>query len=187
MADRTAVEQAMDLLTTRLNQIGHVRAALNVEEETIKEALTRLSTVYSPHNGTATSNEDWPSGHSTPAVVSMPQTGTKPSVRAAVKHILDSSPRGFTTMEVRARIPEEIFGDKPQSKRGDVVRTALWSLRNKGEARVAEDGSTMSTKWPETTEGPSAPTEEPSAESQQEGGGSVDHLVHLYSQDHDHV
>jgi len=140
MSEPSAVQQAVDLLTGRLAEARQRRDALTTEIVTIENALTSLS-AYA----------DGPPVHSRPdadtgTVAPVQGVGTI-SVRAAVKAILDGEDRAFAPAEVRNLIPSAVMNGKSTQQRTNSVRTALWSLRQKGEAVMVDEVHTKSTKW----------------------------------------
>jgi len=145
MAEPGAIQQAVDLLVGRLTEARQRRGELSAEIATIESALTSLS-VYS--TTTLTIHEGAPEADETAAVR---QTSTKStrSVRSAVKAILDGENRAFTPAEIRGLIAASVMDGKSNEQRTNSVRTALWSLRQKGEARLFDETKTISMKWPE--------------------------------------
>jgi hypothetical protein len=199
MTSTGAVEQAAKLLEGRLGDARQAREALNragealsAEIATIEDALTRLRTLYT----SSESAGQLPAGEIeyTFTEAEIPIT----SVRAAVKRLLDTTPRALTSTEIRDMIPESVMEGKTQEQRSNSVRSALWSLRQNGEARYADAGKkkTISAKWLETTIGDSKTTEGNSPDSagkspsdhqqgDQEGGRDRDdHLSNTHSQGH---
>lgn len=166
MSEQTAVQQAIDLLAARLDQARHEHDALTEEIQTIEAALASLTSVTSITRRDAPANDELVPTTET-NVIALP-SGPKVSVRAAVKHILDSNNRAFTATEIRDLIPEEVMEGKTKDQRANTVRTALWSLRTKKQAAPMDNNRTISSKWLKTTEGPSGATEEPSDDAQQD-------------------
>lgn len=136
----TAVQQAIALLEGRLLDARQRRDRLVDEITTIEEALTGLA-VYAEPTVNPTSVES----------VMVPTAGESdspvPSVRAAVQAILDAENRAFTPAEVRNRLPAAVVNGRTKDQRINSVRTAMWTLREKGEAVRVDDSHTMSAKW----------------------------------------
>lgn len=136
----TAVQQAMALLQGRLLDARGRRDRLADEITTIENALNSLS-VYAEPSDVAAMVED--------AAVLAPveSDGPVPSVRAAVKAILDSENRSFTPVEVRDLLPSAVVNSRTKEQRINSVRTAMWTLRDKGEAVRVDDSHTISARW----------------------------------------
>lgn len=135
MTEPSAVQQAVDLLTARLAEARQRRDALTAEIATIEDAITGLA-VFA--NGARTPP---------PTLGVILSADRAQSVRAAVKSIIDSEDRAFTPAEVRNLIPAAVMDGKSSQQRTNSVRTAMWSLRKKGEAALIDDVRTKSTKW----------------------------------------
>lgn len=129
----SAVQQAVDLLTGRLDEARQRRDELAAEIVTIENALSSLS-VYTNSGGVGPPHSDVSDTHA-------------PSVRAAVKGILDGTERAFAPAEIRNLVPPAVMNGKSAQQRTNSVRTALWSLRQKGEAVLVDESRTISTKW----------------------------------------
>jgi hypothetical protein len=150
MTEPSAVQQAVDLLTGRLEEARQRRDQLTAEITTIENALTSLS-VYSA----GVTDSQQANGLNAPAPGAR-AAGTT-SVRAAVRAILDSEDRAFAPAEIRALIPNAVMNGKSAQQRTNSVRTALWTLRQKGEAALVDESRTKSTKW--ATSNPELPAE----------------------------
>lgn len=184
MSPRSAVQQAVDLLSQRLDEAQRAHHELGAEIETITRALRDLR-AYS----TAPYGQEPP-----PPVTVTTSSGTmstgNASVRATVKAILDNNNHAFTPAEVRALIPEAVMEGKSKDQRVNTVRTALWSLRQKGEAILLDEKRTISSTWVQDSENPSASTEGFSGDTQLEnrgGDNDHDHPNDFHSQGHDHL
>lgn len=149
MAEPSAVEQAVALLTARRAEACERVAALTTEIISIDGALTALGAVASNPPITAAGRAVLSEQHAADGAAT-------PSVRASVRAILEAEDRAFTPAEIRERLPESVMAGKTSGQRTNSVRTALWSLRQGGEAVMVDDTHTKSTKWT-----PTAPAELP--------------------------
>lgn len=138
MSEPTAVQRAVELLRSRLDEARLRRDDLSAEITTIEGALNSLSVFSSPGDVSAS-----PVRRET-VLIPRPQAR---SVRAAVKAILDETDHAYTPAEIRGLIPDVVMDGKSNEQRTNSVRTALWSLRKKGEAELIDEVRTKSTKW----------------------------------------
>lgn len=165
MSEPSAVQQAVDLLTGRLAEARQRRDTLTAEIVTIGNALTSLS-AYAD-GAPVHSRPDADTG----TVAAVRGVGTM-SVRAAVKAILDGEDRAFAPAEIRNLIPDDVMNGKSAQQRTNSVRTAMWSLRQKGEAVLVDESRTKSTKWTATPPSSELPAVNGSGPSLPEGGVS---------------
>lgn len=168
MATPGAVQQAVDLLVGRLTDARKRHGELSDEMQelvgeiaSIEDAVERLTGLTAPRNE-ATSRQQ--NGAPVPT-----------SIRAAVKLILDGEEMPYSSSTVRALLPSSVIEGKTPDQIANSVRSALWSLRQNGEAIMTDNG-TVSTKWPGfvATE-PQTPSGDPDRGAQPEliqGGAS---------------
>lgn len=134
----SAVQQAVDLLVGRLAEARQRYADVTTEAQSLTDEIASIEDAVQKLTGLAAPNPVRTSPHaeSPPA-----------SIRAAVKQILEGESMAYSSSTIRALLPTAVTEGKTPDQIANSVRSALWSLRQSGEAIMTQDG-TVSLKWP---------------------------------------
>lgn len=141
MAIPGAVQQAVDLLVGRLTEARQRHSEVGAEMRELDEEIASIEDAVKRLTGMSAPSSDVTSRQASAA-------GPPTSIRAAVKSILDGEAMPYSSSTVRALLPSSVTEGKTPDQIANSVRSALWSLRQNGEAIMVKDSGTASTKWP---------------------------------------
>ncbi|WP_375479205.1 hypothetical protein [uncultured Jatrophihabitans sp.] len=149
MSKPAVIQQAVDLLKGRLAEATARRDQLTAEAQQLTDEIEAVTAALRSLNGQAFVAQVLADVGSA-TLSELASSGVEPrSIRAAVKDILDSERRPYTSTELREMLPEHLTVNKAPSAISNSVRSAVWSLTTKGDAiRVNDGDAIVSSKWP---------------------------------------